>query len=51
MLNYNLSHLGINMKNIIKSTILVILSLSFFTACSLNHGQGVRPTASVLIGK
>ncbi|STY93245.1 Uncharacterised protein [Moraxella bovis] len=49
MLNYNLLQLGIVMK---KFTLIIALCLPLtLVACSANNGQGVRPTASVLIGK
>lgn len=49
MLNYNLLQLGIIMK---KFTLIIALCLPLtLVACSANNGQGVRPTASILIGK
>lgn len=35
-----------------KLTFIIALCLPLMlAACSANHGQGVRPTASILIGK
>lgn len=52
MLNYNLLQLGITMKHLKHTMIIIVLTLPLtLGACSMNHSQGVRPTASVLIGK
>lgn len=52
MLNYNLLQLGITMKHLKHTMIVITLTLPLtLGACSVNNGQGVRPTASVLIGK
>lgn len=40
------------MKNSVKIAFVAVLLLPLaLGACSMNNGQGVRPTASILIGK